>query len=103
MATWEEIIASPEWGELDAEEQVQARAAFYDNVVTPEALQSGVKPEELQAQREYQILNFDNGTGTVATFSKSLLKGVTGMATSAVQGLGADARLHVRGNEVQHL
>ena len=89
IQTWEDVLQMPEWSALNAEEQVMLRQTFVDSIAYPKLRAEGLTDAELQASREYDILNFDNGTGTVATFSKSLLKGITGMATSAVQGLGA--------------
>jgi hypothetical protein len=89
IETWGDVLALPEWSALNAEEQVRMRQVFVDNIGIPKLREAGFDDAKIAALREYQILNFDNGIGTVATFSKSLLKGITGMATSAVQGLGA--------------
>ena len=89
MATWEQIIADPVFQDLDTSSQATIRQEWYDSTVLPALVATGVNRDAINAVRQKDITEYDNGQGYISSFASAAGRGAASTFTSAVQGVGA--------------
>lgn len=86
---WDEIIKHPAWKKLSADGQFEARRRWVDDVYLPDVAKAGVSPEGQQIVRQDALMEWDNGQGGVSSFFNAAGRGVAGLASGVVGGVGA--------------
>lgn len=89
MATWEQIIEDPAFGDLPTSAQADIRRDWYDLNVLPGLRETGIDEANLGLIRQKDITEYDNGQGYISSFASAAGRGAASTFTSAVQGVGA--------------
>jgi hypothetical protein len=65
------------------------RQAWFDKFVLPDLRNDGIPEPDIEAARSKALMEFDNGQGGVSSFFNSAGRGVAGLASGVVGGVGA--------------